>query len=159
MSAISHLLLERANASVKTGARQTQVFGILFGLGVIAYLLWRRPPLAGLLVILVAVLGFVLIVYARRLRTLAFTAVGIDGLGLNPPMRWDTIVKASYSNRAIALHDQFGRVAQVKLIFLTSPSAVMKAIAYHLPPGVTMNWFFSGQPVDMGELPEQVERR
>jgi len=158
MSAISHLLLERANASVKTGARQTQVFSIFIGLGVIAYLLWRRPPLAALLVTLVAVLGVVLTIYARRLRTLTFTAVGIDGLGLSPPMRWDTIVKAILSNHAIALHDQFGRVAQVKLVFLTSPSAVMKAIAYHLPPGVTMHWLFSGQPVDVGELPEQVLR-
>ena len=153
MSATSHLLLEQANRSVRLGARQTQALGILIGPIAIAYFVWQPRPLGWILASLITGLGLLLFVYGYRLRTLRFTAQGVEGLDLTTPMHWNTIVDATLMRDSLRLRDHLGRVVSVKIVFLTSQSSVVRAIRYHLPPEVVLLKWPLGQPVTMGEPP------
>ena len=128
--------LDRANASVRTGAPLTAA--ILFALCALGSLLlaFSRLPLRSLLALLLLVLGIAFLEYARRFRRVRFTPQGILDPLHGTSMLWSEITEAHYDPTYYVLHlrGRSGRNLHIWLLFTRSIDEILNAVREHLPP-------------------------
>ena len=134
--------LELANASIRRGARLSQILFPGFALLASVYMTKFAVEVdAVVLAVLVIVIAFattaVIVVQARRLGSFQLTAEGVhtpDGQLLP----WNAITRATTDRGSLALYDRAGDETRVAITLAIPQSRVLAAIRARLPAGVQL---------------------
>ena len=131
--------LDRANARIRRGARQSSLLVSLLLISGVLYVVYRHPPFAVVMVSLLVALGVLLVVDIRRFSHLTFTREGIQLGRSRNGLRWDQIVQATYDvETGVRLRDALGNTAHFKLHWAIPADDILAAIKEHLPAGVVL---------------------